>query len=169
MKNLIHRTGDSRLMKTITEEMKTTETIINCYLIDPPTRSIRTVKLEEPNRLSFLQGFLGCKRIISLSVPGIPGHRLYLDDAGWHRERLPLPSTFLLSGHSEPLPGRAVVFHLGNDGSDQSVSISIEEMRSRVTFLDATESARAIAAHITPFCAAPLKRGGPALTDRFNL
>jgi hypothetical protein len=133
-------------MKTTTE-MKTTKTI-NYHVIDTPSRSLRTVQLEEPNRLSFLQGFLGCQRVISLPVPGISGHQLYLDADGWHRERLPLPSTFLLSGHSEPLPGRAVIFRLGNAGSDQSVSISIEEMRSRITFLDATESARAIAAHI---------------------
>ena len=104
--------------------MKTTETI-TYHLIDTPARSIKSVKLKEPT-LSFLEAFIGSKMFTSLPVPGIPSHWLYLDDEGWFRERLPLPS-----GHPEPLPGRAVVFGLGNDGSEQNVAVPIHHVGIR--------------------------------------
>lgn len=99
-------------------------------LIDPFTRSIKEV--ETTASLDQVYALLGVDLITVVTWD--MDHALFLDDEGLLKSNEE-QSYFHVDGANQPFAGRGLIIG-DNYGDNRSATLTVEEVRSRVTFLD---------------------------------
>ena len=80
--------------------------------------------------LKFVTDFIGCEWITSVRISD--NDVIYLDDAGLLREGF--QGAFEVDTYPQPLVGNAIVVGYNNFGESESVHISIDDLKKKITF-----------------------------------
>ena len=80
--------------------------------------------------LNFVTDFIGCEWITSVKISD--NDVIYVDDMGLLREGY--QGAFEVDGYPQPLVGNAVVLGYNNIGESESVHISLDDLKKKITF-----------------------------------
>lgn len=117
----------------------------NAILIDVHAKEVKEIKLEKKDGL-YLQSIydhLGCK-LIDHAMYLNDSNVVYVDDEGLLTMG-PTSSFFYIKEAHQPFIGNGIVVGMDEDGNTDHVSVTVEEVRSKVRFFNTPSEAREFA------------------------